>query len=154
MVTKTSSGAGGQHVNKTESAVRLTHIPTNTIVECQEDRSQIKNKKIAMDKLRKILTDRFMSENFEKTNKTRKSQVGRANRNEKIRTFNFKDDRVTDHRISSLNIAPSEKEDSLFDLEGFFANPERLDGLIESLMRVERERELLDIFTELDNKMH
>ena len=122
------------------------------MVECQEDRSQIKNRKIAMEKLRNILTDRFLSENFEKTNKTRKSQVGRANRNEKIRTFNFKDDRVTDHRISSLNISPSEKDDTLFGLESFFNNPERLDGLIKSLMKVEKEQELANIFNELDNK--
>lgn len=105
-----------------------------------------------MEKLRNILTDRFLSENFEKTNKTRKSQVGRANRNEKIRTFNFKDDRVTDHRISSLNISPSEKDDTLFGLESFFNNPERLDGLIKSLMKVEKEQELANIFNELDNK--
>lgn len=148
--TKTSTGAGGQHVNKTESAIRMTHIPSGVIVECQEDRSQIKNREIAIRKLRKILTDRFISETFEKFCKTRKSQIGQANRNEKIRTFNFNQDRVTDHRLSSLNIAASEKEDTLYDLEGFFSNPEKLDRFINNLQKVDKERELLDILTKLE----
>lgn len=150
--TKTATGPGGQHVNKTESAIRITHVPSGVIVECQEDRSQVKNREIAMRKLRKILTDRYISETFERISKTRKSQVGQANRNEKIRTYNFNQDRVTDHRLSSLNIAASEKEDTLFDLPGFFSSPHRLDQFIQSLQRVERERELLEIFTELDQK--
>lgn len=150
--TKTASGAGGQHVNKTESAVRITHVPSGVMVECQEDRSQIKNRETALKRLRKILTDRYISEAFEKRSKTRKSQVGQANRNEKIRTYNFNQDRVTDHRLSSMNISPTEKEDTLFDLESFFASPDRLEGFIRSLQRVEKERELLDIFSELENK--
>jgi peptide chain release factor 1 len=150
--TKTASGAGGQHVNKTESAVRITHVPSGVMVECQEDRSQIRNRETAMTRLRKILTDRYISEAFEKRSKTRKSQVGQANRNEKIRTYNFNQDRVTDHRLSALNISPSDKEDTQFDLDGFFASADRLEGFIRGLQRVEKEQELLDIFTELDNK--
>lgn len=150
--TKTATGAGGQHVNKTESAIRISHVPTGIVVECQEDRSQIRNREIAMRKLQKILTDRYINELFEKNSKTRKSQVGQANRNEKIRTFNFNQDRVTDHRLSTLNIASTEKEDTLYDLKGFFNNPVRLDGFIGVLQRVEKERELLEIFNKLDNK--
>jgi len=146
---KKATGAGGQHVNTTESAIRVTHVPTGVSVECQEDRSQIKNRSIAIQKLRKILSDRYISETFEKNNKTRKSQVGRANRNEKIRTFNFNQDRVTDHRLSALSEESSDKEDTLHVLETFFNNPVRLDGFIEVLQRVEKERELLEIFEEL-----
>lgn len=149
--TKTASGPGGQAVNKTECAIRITHVPSGVSVECQEDRLQSKNREIAMSRLRQILNDRHISETFEKNSKTRKSQVGQANRNEKIRTYNFAQDRVTDHRLSSLNIAASEKEDTLYDLEGFFGKPERLDGFIRSLQRVEKERELLEIFNELEN---
>lgn len=149
--TKTASGAGGQHVNKTESAIRITHVPSGVIVECQEDRSQLKNRETAMKRLRKILTDRHLKEAFEKSSKTRKSQVGHANRNEKIRTFNFNQDRVTDHRLSSLNVASNEKEDTLYNLDVFFASPERLNGFINTLQKVEKERELLEIFNELDN---
>lgn len=150
--TKTATGAGGQHVNKTESAIRITHVPSGVTVECQEDRSQIKNREIALRKLRKILTDRYITETFERISKTRKSQVGQANRNEKIRTYNFNQDRVTDHRLSTLNISPNEKEDTLFDLPGFFSSPERLDGFINSLQKLEKERMLFEIFNELDNK--
>jgi peptide chain release factor 1 len=150
--TKTATGAGGQHVNKTESAIRITHVPSGVIVECQEDRSQIKNREIAMRRLRKILTERSINEAFEKVSKTRKSQVGQANRNEKIRTYNFGQDRVTDHRLSTLNVPQAEKNDSQFDLPSFFANPERLDGFIATLQRVEKEKELLEIMQELNNK--
>lgn len=139
-------------MNKTESAIRITHVPTGVAVECQEDRSQIRNRETALRKLQKILTDRYISETFEKNSTTRKSQVGRANRNEKIRTFNFNQDRVTDHRLSTLNISANEKEDTLFDLESFFNNPVRLDGFIGVLQKLEKERELLEIFNELDNK--
>lgn len=142
-------------MNKTECAIRITHVPSGVSVECQEDRLQSKNRVIAMKRLRQILTDRHISETFENNSKTRKSQVGQANRNEKIRTYNYNQDRVTDHRLSSLNIEASEKEDTLYDLEGFIAKPERLDGFIKSLQRVERERELFEILNELDdnNKM-
>ena len=94
-----SSGAGGQHINKTESAIRITHIPTGTIVECQDERSQHKNK----DKAMKILRSRILDAEREKQNKEiageRKSQVGTGDRSERIRTYNYPQGRVSDHRI-------------------------------------------------------
>ncbi len=94
-----SSGAGGQHINKTESAIRITHLPTGTIVECQDERSQHKNK----DKAMKILRSRILEAEREKQNKEiageRKSQVGTGDRSERIRTYNYPQGRVSDHRI-------------------------------------------------------
>ena len=89
-----SSGAGGQHINKTESAIRITHIPTGTVVECQDERSQYKNKDRAM----KILRSRILKQN-EAIAGERKSQVGTGDRSERIRTYNFPQGRVSDHRI-------------------------------------------------------
>lgn len=95
-----STGAGGQKVNKTESAIRITHIPTGTVVECQDERSQYKNKDRAM----KILTSRLYEAEMQKRDAAiaaeRKSQVGTGMRNERIRTYNFPQGRVTDHRIN------------------------------------------------------
>ena len=97
--TYRSSGAGGQHVNKTESAIRITHLPTGTVVECQDERSQYKNKDRAM----KILASRLSAAEQEKQASAiaaeRRSQVGTGMRNERIRTYNFPQGRVTDHRI-------------------------------------------------------
>ena len=94
-----SSGAGGQHINKTESAIRITHIPTGTVVECQDERSQYKNKDRAM----KILRSRILEQERAKQNEAiageRKSQVGTGDRSERIRTYNFPQGRVSDHRI-------------------------------------------------------
>ena len=94
-----SSGAGGQHINKTESAIRITHIPTGTIVECQDERSQYKNKDKAMKILRSRLYEAKMREHNEKIASERKSQVGTGDRYERIRTYNFPQGRLTDHRI-------------------------------------------------------
>lgn len=94
-----ASGAGGQHINKTESAIRITHLPTGTVVECQDQRSQYKNKDRAMAILRSRLYERARQEQKDAVDDKRRSQVGSGMRNERIRTYNFPQGRVTDHRI-------------------------------------------------------
>lgn len=125
-----ASGAGGQHINKTDSAVRITHLPTGLVVECQDDRSQHRNRDKAMKVLAARLKDREVRERQAKEAAERKSLVGSGDRSERIRTYNFPQGRVTDHRINL----------TLYKLQQF------LDGDIEELtsaLSAERQAELL-----------
>jgi peptide chain release factor 1 len=95
-----ASGAGGQHINKTDSAIRITHLPTGIVVECQDDRSQHKNKARALAVLAARIKDQQVREQNQKTAATRKSLIGSGDRSERIRTYNFPQGRITDHRIN------------------------------------------------------
>lgn len=101
--TYRSSGAGGQHVNKTESAIRITHLQTGTVVECQDERSQYKNKDRAMQILRSKLYEAEQAKQAAAVAAERKSQIGSGDRSERVRTYNFPQNRVTDHRLTGDN---------------------------------------------------
>ncbi|AZQ49943.1 peptide chain release factor 1 [Burkholderia cenocepacia] len=132
-----ASGAGGQHINKTDSAVRVTHIPTGIVVECQDDRSQHKNKDRALKVLAARIKDKQYHEQHAKEAATRKSLIGSGDRSERIRTYNFPQGRMTDHRINL----------TLYRLEAIMDGD--LDELIGALV-VEHQAELLASLGEAD----
>ncbi len=123
-----SSGPGGQSVNTTDSAVRITHLPTGIVVTCQDERSQLKNKQKAMRVLRARLSAKIEQEKYEETSRDRKLKVGSGDRSEKIRTYNYPDRRVTDHRIGFT----THKLAAIMDGD--------LDEITEALMKAEKEQ--------------
>ncbi|EDV32015.1 uncharacterized protein Dana_GF14253 [Drosophila ananassae] len=134
--TKRASGAGGQHVNTTDSAVRIVHLPTGLAVEAQSERSQLKNRELAMSRLRSRLVQRQLESAEASTKATKKAQQGSLNRNEKIRTYNFVQDRITDHRLQG---------GTMHNLDGFLKGGEQLTSLIEKLQLEHRKERLKDL---------
>ena len=128
--TYRASGAGGQHVNKTDSAVRITHLPTGFVVACQSERSQTQNKETAMKMLRSKMYEYMEEEKNKKLASTRKLQVGTGDRSEKIRTYNYSQGRVTDHRIGY----------TMFQIESFMNG--NLDDMLEALNSYDRAERL------------
>ena len=129
-----ASGAGGQHVNRTESAVRITHIPTGVVVQCQDDRSQFKNKEKAMNHLRAKLYDMQKETIDANYSETRKLQIGSGDRSERIRTYNYPQGRVTDHRINL----------TLYKLDNVVCG-EALDEIVDALITEDQARRLAEM---------
>ncbi|HRR89217.1 MAG TPA: peptide chain release factor 1 [Eubacteriales bacterium] len=125
-----SGGAGGQHVNKTESAIRITHLPTGIVVICEDERSQIKNREKAMKVLKSRLYDFYQTQKDKEYSETRRTQVGTGDRSERIRTYNFPQGRVTDHRIGL----------SLYSLDKFMEGD--IEELLEALLLYEQTERL------------
>jgi peptide chain release factor 1 len=124
--TYRASGAGGQHVNKTSSAIRITHIPTGFVVACQNERSQTQNKETAMKMLRSKLYEYMQEKQDKELAQTRRLQVGSGDRSEKIRTYNYPQSRVTDHRINY----------TIYQLESFLNG--NIDEMIDALITADR----------------
>ncbi|HCN71252.1 MAG TPA: peptide chain release factor 1, partial [Pusillimonas sp.] len=125
-----ASGAGGQHVNKTDSAIRLTHLPTGLVVECQDDRSQHRNREKAMQVLAARLKDKQVQEQQSKEAAQRKSLVGSGDRSERIRTYNYPQGRVTDHRINlTLHKLPTMMQGDLDELTDALMAEQRAEML-------------------------
>ena len=125
-----SSGAGGQHINKTESCIRMVHIPTGIVVNCQDERSQIKNREKAMKVMKSRLYDYYNSKYMSEYAENRKSQVGTGDRSERIRTYNFPQGRVTDHRIGM----------TLYNLPDFIMGD--IEEMLDALAINDREKKL------------
>ena len=123
-----ASGAGGQHVNKTDSAIRITHFPSGIVVTCQNERSQFQNKASAMAVLRSKLYEKQRVEQQNASNSSRRSMVGSGDRSEKIRTYNFPEQRVTDHRIKL----------TLYKLNDILAGGDALDEMIDALISADQ----------------
>ncbi|HHW89942.1 MAG TPA: peptide chain release factor 1 [Clostridiales bacterium] len=128
--TYRSGGAGGQHVNKTDSAIRITHLPTGLVVTCEDERSQIKNREKAMRVLKSRLYDLYQTQADEEYARMRRGQVGTGDRSERIRTYNFPQGRVTDHRIGL----------TIYDLENFLNG--EIDHMVEQLRLADQTRKL------------
>ncbi len=125
-----SAGAGGQHVNKTESAIRIIHIPTGIVVDCQDERSQIKNKDKALKVMKSRLYDMEQRKKAESLASERQSQIGTGDRSERIRTYNYPQGRVTDHRIGM----------TIYSLENFLNG--RIDEMVDALITADRAEKL------------
>ena len=130
-----ASGAGGQHVNKTDSAIRITHFPSGIVVTCQNERSQFQNKASAMAVLRSKLYKKQRLEQQNASNSSRRSMVGSGDRSEKIRTYNFPEQRVTDHRIKL----------TLYKLDDILAGGEGLDEMIDALISADQLEQLANM---------